>query len=220
MKRALATISGLCLVALGGCGEQDTTAGSAANMEALMKPDSPELTATAPGSFKAKFETTAGDFVIEVDRDWAPNGADRFYNLVRNGFYNEQRFFRVLPGFIVQWGMHGDPEVTAKWHNATIKDDPMKQSNTPGTVVYAKPGKGRDNRTVQLFINLADNSANLDQQRFAAFGKVSSGMEVVEAINAEYLQKPNQGQIGNKGNKYLQKHFPNLDYIRTATIID
>ena len=94
-----------------------------------MNPDGPEMNKTAPASFKAKFETSAGEFVVEVTRNWAPNGADRFYNLVRNGFYNDTRFFRVIPGFIVQWGMHGDPEVTAKWHGARIPDDPVKQGN-------------------------------------------------------------------------------------------
>tara|TARA_B100000686_G_scaffold354914_1_gene468155 strand:- start:1901 stop:2557 length:657 start_codon:yes stop_codon:yes gene_type:complete len=201
------------------CGEENETTTSKTDLGVLMNPDGPEMKKQAPDLFKANFETTAGNFVIEVNRDWAPNGVDRFYNLVRNGFYDEQRFFRVLPGFIVQWGMHGVPEVTQKWHNATIKDDPLKQGNTRGTVTYAKPGRGSDNRTVQLFINLGDNT-NLDGQKFAAFGTVISGMDVVDGINAEYGEKPNQGQIASKGNKYLKKLFPNLDYIQAATIID
>jgi peptidyl-prolyl cis-trans isomerase A (cyclophilin A) len=218
MKRILVAAAAVGIVA-GGCQEEEGTTTGEANMEALMNPDGPEMKKTAPASYKAKFETSAGDFVIEVTRDWAPHGADRFYNLVRNGYYNGNRFFRVIPGFIVQWGMHGDPEVTAKWHGARIPDDPVKQGNELGTVTFAKGG-GRDNRTVQVFVNFADNT-NLDGQNFSAFGKVVSGMEAVEAINAEYEQRsPNQGQIAKKGNKYLEKLFPNLDYIRSASIVD
>ena len=219
MKRILVAAAVAGIVA-GGCQEEEATTGEA-NMEALMNPDGPEMKKTAPASYKAKFETSAedGDFVIEVTRDWAPHGADRFYNLVRNGFYNGTRFFRVIPGFIVQWGMHGDPEVTAKWYGARIPDDPVKQGNELGTVTFAK-GRGRDNRTVQVFVNLADNT-KLDGQGFAAFGKVVSGMEAVEAINPEYEKRtPNQGQIAQKGNKYLEKLYPDLDYTRAASIVD
>ena len=219
MKRILAAAAAVGIAAA-GCQEEEGAATGEANMEALMNPDGPEMNKTAPASYRAKFETSAGEFVIEVTRDWAPHGADRFYNLVRNGFYNDTRFFRVIPGFIVQWGMHGDPEVTAKWHGARIPDDPVKQGNEVATVTFAKPGRGKDNRTVQVFINLADNT-NLDGQKFAAFGKVISGMEAVQAINAEYENRtPNQGQIAQKGNKYLEKLYPNLDYIRTAAIVD
>ena len=126
MRPAIVAVSFLWMFIV-NCGEENETTTSKTDLGVLMNPDGPEMKKQAPDLFKANFETTAGNFVIEVNRDWAPNGVDRFYNLVRNGFYDEQRFFRVLPGFIVQWGMHGVPEVTQKWHNATIKDDPLKQ---------------------------------------------------------------------------------------------
>ena len=184
----------------------------------LMNPGSPEMTQQAPDQFRARFETTAGDFVIDVQRELSPNGVDRFYNLVRNGYYNDQRFFRVVPGFIVQWGMHGDPEVTAKWYGAPIQDDPVKSSNAAGTVTFAKTNLP-NSRTTQLFINLSDN-ASLDRQGFSPFGTVTEGMESVQAINAEYQQKPDQQQIGNRGNKYLNKLFPNLSYITSAYVLE
>jgi len=153
-----------------------------------------------------------------VERDLAPRGADRFYNLVKNGYYDGQRFFRVVPGFVVQWGMHGDPEVTAVWYNARIPDDPVKGSNVRGTVTFAT--SGANSRTTQLFINLGDNSGNLDRQGFAPFGRVADGMQAVDAINAEYGQRPDQGKIHANGNTYLEEKFPNLDYIKTARIAD
>ena len=186
------------------------------NTEALMNPDGPEMNKTAPDEFRAKFETSAGDFVIDVKRELGPNGVDRFYNLVRNGFYNEQRFFRVVPGFVAQWGMHGDPEVTAKWDNATIPDDPPKSNNKTGTITYAS--KGPNTRTTQLFLNLGDNP-HLDQG-YPPFGTITEGVETIQAINAEYREKPSQQQIGERGNKYLTKLFPNLDYIKTAYILE
>ena len=205
----------LCL----GCGAEGDGATAQVNEEALMDPAGPEMNKTAPDEFRAKFETSAGDFVIDVKRELSPNGVDRFYNLVDSGFYNEQRFFRVLPGFVVQWGMHGDPEVTAKWHNASIPDDPVVSSNTPGTITFAKTNQP-NSRTTQMFINLGDNASNLDAQGFAPFGMITEGMQSVQAINAEYQQKPNQQQIGLKGNKYLNKLFPNLDYIKSAYILE
>ena len=205
----------LCL----GCGAGGDGATVQVNEEALMDPDSPDMKQTAPAEFRAKFETSAGDFVVDVKRELSPNGVDRFYNLVRTGYYNEQRFFRVLPGFVVQWGMHGNPEVTTKWHNATIPDDPVVGSNTPGTITFAKTNMP-NSRTTQLFINLGDNGKNLDGQGFSAFGSITEGMEAVQAINAEYGQNPNQQRIGEKGNKYLNKLFPKLDYIKSAYILE
>ena len=197
----------------GGGGEESAEA----NMEVLMDPTHAALSEKAPDNFRARFETSGGVFVIEVDRDLAPTGVDRFYNLVRNGFYDDLRFFRVEPGFVVQWGMHADPEVTAKWMTATMADDPVKGSNTRGTITYAKT-REPNSRTTQMFINLSDNSGNLDGQGFAAFGRIVEGMEVVDAINSEYGGRPNQQQIHKKGNKYLNKLFPNLDYIKRASI--
>ena len=183
-----------------------------------MNPNSPEMKKTAPDEFRAKFETSAGDFVVEVKRELSPNGVDRFYNLVSNGFFNEQRFFRLVPNFIVQWGMHGDPEVTAKWQDATMPDDPVKMSNGPGTITFAKTGQP-NSRTTQLFINFGNN-AGLDAQGFAAFGTITEGMEVVTGINAEYGEKPSQQRIGERGNEYLTKLFPNMDYIKTTYILE
>ena len=212
----LLAIALLCGWGCGGTGKGGEVVVEA-NMEVLMDPTHATMSEKAPDNFRARFQTSKGDFVIEIDRASAPHGVDRFYNLVQIGFFNEQRFFRVVPGFIVQFGMHGDPQVTGKWTNATITDDPVKGSNDRGTLTYAKPGSGTDNRTTQLFINLKHN-AFLDDQEFAPFGKIVEGIEVVDAITAEYGEKPNQQQIGKKGNQYLNKLFPNLDYIKTISI--
>jgi len=175
----------------------------------------------APATYKARFDTTKGVFVVEVTRAWAPRGADRFYNLVKNGFYDNTRFFRVISGFMVQFGINGDPNIMARWRTAQISDDPVTQSNTKGMVTFAMAGP--NTRTSQVFINFADNS-RLDQSGFAPFGRVVSGMNVVEAINAEYGEGapngrgPNQSRIQSEGNAYLSKDFPRMDYIKKATI--
>ena len=170
----------------------------------------------APDAFAALFETSVGNFKVQVTRAWAPHGADRFYALVSQGYFAEQRFFRVVPGFVVQWGMSGDPGLNMVWNDAVILDDMVKQSNKRGRITFAAQSRP-NTRTTQLFINYGDN-LNLDGMRFAPFGEVVEGMEVVDAINAEYGQQPNQGQIGGRGNAYLEENFPNLDYIKTATI--
>jgi len=177
------------------------------------------LNEKAPDVFKANFDTSAGPFVIEVHRDWDPFGAARFYNLVKNGFYDEARFYRVVPNFMVQWGFNADPAVTAKWSGpeARIKDSPVKQGNKRGYVTFAKPGM-KDARTTQLFINFADNSQSLDPQGFSAFGRVISGMNAVDKIYSGYGEQPQQGMIASQGNAYLTKSFPKLDYIKKATI--
>ncbi len=171
----------------------------------------------APATFKAKFETTAGDFVIEVHREWAPNGADRFYNLVESGLYDDCKFFRVLPNFMVQFGINGDPKISAKWRTARIKDDPVMKSNKRGFVTYAKAGP--NSRTSQVFINFKSNS-NLDPQGFAPFGEVIEGMDVVDKINSQYGETPDQGEIQALGNEYLNAKFPKLDGIKKATILE
>ena len=184
--------------------------------------DPAKLTAKAPETFDALFGTTKGKFTIEVTRSLAPNGADRFYNLVRSGYFTDVAFFRVVPGFMCQFGIHGDPSVSAKWRDANIPDDPVKGSNTRGTITFATAGP--NTRTTQLFINFRDNTF-LDGQGFAPFGKVIEGMDVVDKINSEYGDGPpggngpNQGLIQMQGNAYLKKDFPNLDYIKSATIV-
>jgi peptidyl-prolyl cis-trans isomerase A (cyclophilin A) len=180
------------------------------------------LTEQAPNAYKVKFDTSKGAFVVDVRRDWAPNGADRFFNLVKNGYYDNVRFFRVIFGFMVQFGIHGDPQVSAVWREARIKDDPVKQSNKRGYVTYATAGP--NTRTTQVFINFADN-AMLDSQGFAPFGQVSgSGMNIVDSLNAEYGEGaprgrgPDQARLQREGNAYLSKDFPKMDFVRKATI--
>jgi len=175
----------------------------------------------APATYKARFDTTKGVFVIEVTRAWAPKGADRFYNLVKNGFYDNVRFFRVISSFMVQFGINGDPAIMTRWRGAQISDDPVTQSNKRGMITFAMAGP--NTRTSQVFINFNDNS-QLDQSGFAPFGRVVSGMNVVDSINAEYGEGaprgrgPDQSRIQNEGNAYLMKDFPRLDYIKKATI--
>ncbi len=185
--------------------------------------DPAKLNEQAPETFKAQFDTTKGKFTIEVTRSLSPNGADRFYNLVRSGYFKDIAFFRVIPGFMCQFGIHGDPGVSAKWRGAAIADDPVKGSNTRGTITFAMGGP--NTRTTQLFINFADNT-RLDSMGFPSFGKVISGMDVVDKINSEYGDMPQQGgsgpnpeRIAVEGNAYLKKDFPNLDYIKSATIL-
>jgi len=179
------------------------------------------LTETAPATYKAKFDTSKGVFVVQVNRDWAPNGADRFYNLVKNGFFDNTRFFRVIPDFMVQFGINGDPKLSPAWRNAKIPDDAVKQSNKRGNITFATSGP--NSRTTQVFINFKDN-AGLDRQGFAPFGQITSGMEVVDKLYGEYGEGapngrgPDQMRVQSEGNAYLTKDFPKLDFIRKATI--
>ncbi len=195
---------------------EEESAAQAAAVSPLTNPNAPEMNETAPDVYRVKFETSAGDFELEVTRAWAPRGADRFYNLVKHGYYDEARFFRVMPNFVVQFGIHGDPAISKWWRNARIPDDPVTQSNKRGTITFATAGV--DSRTTQVFISYGDNS-QLDGQGFAPFGRVVSGMPVADRINASYGQTPNQSTIQQQGNAYLQANFPNLDYIKMATII-
>ena len=168
------------------------------------------LNEQAPAAYKVKFDTSKGPFVVEVTRAWAPKGADRFYNLVKNGFYDNVRFFRVISGFMVQFGINGDPGVMARWRTAQIGDDPVTQSNKRGTITFATAGP--NTRTSQVFVNFADN-ANLDSMGFAPFGRIVSGMNVVDALNAEYGEGaprgrgPDQSRMQMEGNDYLTKDF-------------
>jgi peptidyl-prolyl cis-trans isomerase A (cyclophilin A) len=183
---------------------------------ALLDPKS--LNEKAPDVFKAKFTTfKGGEFVIEVHRDWAPNGADRFYNLVKSGFFDDTRFFRNVPKFMVQFGITGDPKLNATWQSANIQDDPVTQSNKLGFVTFAQTNMP-NSRSTQVFINTADNQ-RLDPARFAPFGQVVKGMTVVEGLYNGYGEAPNQGAIQSQGNAYLDAQFPLLDGTKHAEIV-
>ena len=186
----------------------------------LMVPSA--MTEQAPATFKAKFTTTKGDFVVEVTRAWAPLGADRFYNLVKNHFFDGAAFFRVLPGFVVQFGISANPEISRVWASAYVKDDRVTQSNLEGYLTFATSGP--NTRTTQVFISLANNQ-NLDGMGFSPFGKVIEGMDVVEKLYSGYGEGapsgkgPEQSRITNEGKAYLDKSFPLLDTIKTAVIV-
>ena len=185
--------------------------------------DASLATEQAPDLYRVKMETTAGDFIIEVHRDWAPRGADRFYNLVKIGYFNNIAFFRVLTGFMAQAGFHGDPAVSNAWLNSRIKDDPVKQSNTRGMVTFATGGP--DSRSAQIFINYGNNTY-LDASGFAPFGKVVEGFESVKKLYSGYGEgEPNgkgpaQAKLYRRGNDYLKGEFPKLDYITKASIVE
>jgi peptidyl-prolyl cis-trans isomerase A (cyclophilin A) len=180
-------------------------------------------TEKAPDLYRVKMETTAGEFIIEVHREWAPRGADRFYNLVKVGYYNDIAFFRVIAGFMAQAGFHGNPAVSKVWLNSLIRDDPVKQSNYPGTVSFAM--RGPDTRSAQIFINYGDNSY-LDESGFSPFGKVVEGFESVQELYSGYGEGapngkgPSQGKLYSSGNEYLKAKFPELDYIVKASIVE
>jgi cyclophilin family peptidyl-prolyl cis-trans isomerase len=194
--------------------------GAAADTKAKLKTPA-SFTEKAPETFKAKFDTSKGAFVMTVHRAWAPLGADRFYNLVKSGFYDDCRFFRVLDDFMAQVGMNGNAEIQAAWDRSRIADDPVKQSNKRGFVSFATAGPGT--RTTQFFVNFKDNST-LDKSGFAPFAEVTEGMEVVDKLYSGYGEGaprgrgPDQTSIRQRGNEYLNKDFPKLDYIKKATI--
>jgi len=174
----------------------------------------------APAQFRVRLETSKGPIVFELHRDWAPNGVDRFFQLVESGYYDDVRFFRVVPGFVVQFGMHGDPATNAKWVAQQLMDDPVKQSNKRGTLTFASQAPTPNTRTTQLFINLADNPA-LDGMGFPPIGEVVEGMSVVDALYSAYGETPSgqQGQIAAEGNAFLNRSFPKLDFVRTARVV-
>ena len=206
--------------ACGGAGDSDAPPVEGNPLES---PDSEAMNQRAPRVFRAAFATNKGDFVLEVHRDWAPNGADRFYNLVRNGFYDDSRFFRVIPSFMVQFGIHGDPEIGKFWREARIPDDPVTQSNKRGFVSFAS--SGRDSRTSQVFINFKDNT-NLDGMGFAPFAQVVEGMDIVDQLYSAYGDGapsgpgPAQQRIRAEGNEYLDAEFPLLDRIAKTAVTE
>jgi peptidyl-prolyl cis-trans isomerase A (cyclophilin A) len=209
MIRILLSLSFVCLF---GC-----TAGNTNSPSAL-----PSGKSAAPETYRVKFATSKGDFVVDINRSWSPRGADRFYELVKNNFYDDARFFRVRPKFVVQWGINKDPKVGMLWRQLQIADDPVVQSNLRGFVSFATGGP--NTRTTQVFVNLADN-ARLDKTGFSPFAKVSEGMEVVDQLYSGYGEcaprgaGPDQGEIEKQGNQYLIDHFPRLDYIKTARVL-
>jgi peptidyl-prolyl cis-trans isomerase A (cyclophilin A) len=202
MKKLLALAA---CVALAACGTET-------------KPPTPDAVTvgTAPDSFQVNFQTSRGPFTVEVTRSLSPHGADRFYQLVSVGYFTGVRFFRVVPGFVAQFGMNGDPKVNAAWADRKIPDDSVKESNARGTLVFATAGP--NSRANQLFINLVDN-ARLDRMGFSPIGRVVDGMSVVDSIYAGYGEQPSQDLIGTQGNQYLERNFPKLDYIKSATIV-
>jgi peptidyl-prolyl cis-trans isomerase A (cyclophilin A) len=213
MRRAWGIALGAAaLLALAGCSSSNESKKKAAPAAKNEK---------APDVFSVSLDTSKGPVVIEVHRDWAPAGADHFYSLVKTGYYDGDRFFRVVRNFVVQFGVSGDVGANRLWSNAYLLDDPVKQSNLRGSVTYAK--EGPHSRSTQLFINLKDNKT-LDKQGFAPIGKVASGMDVVERFYNSYGEMPPRGQgpdpsrIASEGNDYLDAKFPRLDYIRKAAV--
>jgi len=191
---------------------------SAQSTRASRLSDPSKLTETAPAVFRARFDTSKGPVVIEVHREWAPIGADRFYNLVKNGFYDGTRFFRVRPGFMAQFGLNGNPEIQSPWQRAFLRDEPVTQKNLRGFVTFTTEGRPQS-RFTQIFINYNDNS-RLDADGFAPFGQVVTGMEVVDKLYAPPDDaQPDQRRILREGNEYLGKEFPQLDFVKKATII-
>ena len=212
--RRFAWVLGLALIpAVGMSDDKDT----ARTKEALKNPAA--LKEKAPETFKTRFETTKGDFVVEVTRKWSPLGADRFYNLVKNGYFDGVRFFRVVPNFVVQFGIHGDPSLAMKWLDSKIQDDPVVESNKRGFLTYAKSALP-NSRSTQLFINLKDNE-RLDAMGFSPFGRVTKGMDVVDKLYSGYGEQITslQGEIAEKGNAFLDKEWPKLDSIKKAALV-
>jgi peptidyl-prolyl cis-trans isomerase A (cyclophilin A) len=200
------------------CAEKAPPPADTATPAPTPPPAAPAVPA-APGQFKVRLETSKGPIVIELHRDWAPNGVDRMYQLVEQGYYDNVRFFRVVPGFVVQFGMHGDPATNSKWVAQPLIDDPVKQSNKRGTVTFAKTGMP-NSRTTQLFINLQDN-AMLDPQGFAPIGEIVEGMSVVDRLYSGYGGAPSDSQprIAAEGNAFLKQVYPKLDFVKTAKVV-
>lgn len=209
-----------------GCGaegagsgtRQGGTAASVVQADSAVRIPPPSRTPErSPDSYRVRFVTTKGPFEVLVTRSLAPRGADRFYELVRIGYFRDVRFFRLVPNFVVQFGIHGDPAVNAAWDTAAIPDDPIRSSNADGTVAFA--ASGANTRATQLFISTGNNMRKLDGQKlFAPFGAVVEGMAVVRALNAEYGEEPNPAKAVRQGNRYLTRWFPALDYIKSATV--
>jgi cyclophilin family peptidyl-prolyl cis-trans isomerase len=215
-RRLVKTLAIVCVIAV-GCAV-------ASKSSLLLEPDARQLNRRAPEMFKVRLETSKGDILIEVHRDWAPHGADRFYNLVCARYYDEARFFRVIQGRWAQFGINGNPQIANLWRTNFIPDDPAGESNIRGTVAFAFAV--RNGRTTQVFINLRDNSATHDREPFVPFGRIIAGMDVAEALNAEYGESAGGGIRGGRqdpifqsGNSYLVAHFPHLDFVKRAVVV-
>jgi peptidyl-prolyl cis-trans isomerase A (cyclophilin A) len=204
-----AAAGALLVITLAACVDDDAQSSGPLRTPAALSEQS-------PAAFQVAFDTSKGRVVVDVHREWAPIGADRFYNLVKNGFFDDVRFFRVIGGQLAQFGMHGDPRVQDAWRDAVVQDDPVRHSNARGTVSFAS--RGPNTRTTQLFINLTDNRA-YDRLGFAPFGEVVTGMDAADSLYAGYEERPEQGLIDEEGNAYLTREFPNLDYIKKAAIL-
>jgi peptidyl-prolyl cis-trans isomerase A (cyclophilin A) len=220
LEARFATLLMICGFVFAGCGPVAMNANKSLSLGEKLVPSPKELdlpnSEPSPDKYRVKLETSEGDVIIEVTRAWAPRGSDRFYTLVKNHFYDGCRFFRVVPRFMAQIGINGDPRVTTEWQNSNIPDDPVKESNLREYVTFATSGK--DSRTTQFFINFRDNS-RLDRDGFSPFGRVVEGMDHVDSLYDGYGESPNQGEITRSGNQYLAEKFPQVDYIIKATIV-
>lgn len=220
MRSALRLIPALLLV-LVACSGGSTSIAEANPV--LLQPGDTVFAAQAPEMFRARFTTTEGEFTVEVYRGWAPRAADRFYNLVRAGYYDGNRFFRVVPGFVAQFGLHGEPEIAQAWRGHSLEDDPLVQSNRRGTIAFAMAGP--NTRSTQVFINYRDNEA-LDRAGFVPFGRVVEGMMIVDRLNGAYGELapegrgPNERRLVTEGEQYLRREFGDLDRIERAQIVD
>jgi peptidyl-prolyl cis-trans isomerase A (cyclophilin A) len=217
MPKYLAVLTSLALASLALCQAPDRAV--------LLNADHPDMQRRAPERFRVRLDTSTGPIVLDVQRPWSPHGVDRFYNLVRHGYYDEARFFRIRAGTWAQFGIAADPAIASAWRARTIPDDPRVLSNARGTVAYAF--KDPNGRTTQMFINLMDNAATHDGEPFVPFAKVIEGMEAADALYSEYGERAGGGIRGGKqdvlfseGNAYLLREFPKLDYIKRATIVE
>ncbi|HET6423704.1 MAG TPA: peptidylprolyl isomerase [Planctomycetaceae bacterium] len=212
------SLAGVMALAILGCGSE--------RARETPVPTAPQMAAGAdaplkgPDHYRVKFETTKGDFVVQVHREWSPYGADRFHELIKGGVYDNAKFFRAVKGFMVQFGIAADPKISTEWREKFIPDDPVVKSNLRGYVTFAKPSMP-NSRTTQVFINTADN-ARLDAMGFSPFGEIVEGMDVVDALNTEYGEETTQRQmqIYAEGNAFLEKEYPNLDGIKRVTVIE
>jgi homoserine O-acetyltransferase len=216
-----AFLCGLLQLFSAGCVGHDSPPAT----QLLLTPTAREMNRRAPELFRVRLDTSKGTILLELHRDWSPQGADRFYNLVRAGFYDQARFFRVIKERWAQFGINGEPQVARLWRTETIPDDPRRESNVRGTIAYAFAVP--NGRTTQVFINLRDNSASHDLEPFVPFGRVIEGMDVAAALNAEYgesagggIRGGKQGPLFDQGNAYLKLNFPHLDYIKRAVVVE